>query len=189
MIWSTFPCRYRGFSIIAPARQCATDLAAENVFAFTLTGLGDPVQLFGGRVTSNYFDMLGVRPIRGRNFLPNEEEGADVAMVTENFWQKRMGGDPNVIGRSITLDGVAHTIVGVLPNMPFAWVGPNAEVWTTKPLRDSRFYVRANDARHHLFARRRAVEAGNDRRTSASRIACAGSELSRVNFRARSIAG
>jgi predicted permease len=109
------------------------DLAAENVFAFTLTGLGDAVQLFGGRVTSNYFDMLGVRPIRGRNFLPNEEEGADVAMVTENFWRKRMGGDPSVLGRSITLDGLAHTIVGVLPNLPFAWVGPNAEVWTTKP--------------------------------------------------------
>src|ERR1700745_343702 len=109
------------------------DLAAENVFAFTLTGLGDAVQLFGGKVTSNYFDVLGVRPVRGRNFLPNEEEGADVAMVTENFWRKRMGGDPNVIGRSITLDGVAHTIVGVLPNLPFAWVGPNAEVWTTKP--------------------------------------------------------
>jgi hypothetical protein len=106
---------------------------AENVFAFTLTGLGDPVQIFGGRVTSNYFDVLGVRPIRGRNFLPEEEEGAEVAMVTENFWQKRMGGDPNVIGRSITLDGVSHTIVGILPNLPFSWVGPNAEVWTTKP--------------------------------------------------------
>jgi putative ABC transport system permease protein len=91
------------------------------------------VQLFGGRVTSNYFDVLGVRPIRGRNFLPNEEEGADVALITEQFWQKRMGGDPNVIGGSITLNGVAHTIVGVLPNLPFAWVGPNAEVWTTKP--------------------------------------------------------
>src|SRR5213083_2179422 len=109
------------------------DLGAENLFAFTLTGLGDAVQLFGGRVTSNYFDVLGLHPIRGRNFLPNEGEAADVAMVTENFWRKRMGGDPNVIGRSITLDGVAHTIVGVLPNLPFAWVGQNAEVWTTKP--------------------------------------------------------
>ncbi len=107
--------------------------SGENVSAFTLTGLGDAVHLFGGRVTSNYFDVLGVRPIRGRNFLPEEEEGADVAMVTENFWQKRMGGDPNVIGRSITLNGIAHTIVGILPNLPFSWVGPNAEVWTTKP--------------------------------------------------------
>ena len=110
-------------------------LAAENFFAFTLTNLGDPVQIFGGRLTSNYFDVLGVRPIRGRNFLPGEEEGADVALVTENFWQKRLGGDPNVIGRSITLDGTVHTIVGVLPNMPVTWFGANpvAEVWTTKP--------------------------------------------------------
>ena len=106
---------------------------AENTLPFTLTGLGDPVQLFGGKVTSNYFYVLGVRPIRGRNFLPQEEETADVAMVTENFWQKRMGGDANVIGRSITLDGVLHTIVGVLPNLPFSWTGPNAEIWTTKP--------------------------------------------------------
>src|SRR6478609_6561358 len=110
-------------------------LAAENFFLFTLTGLGDPVQVFGGRLTSNYFDLLGVRPILGRNFLPQEEEGADVAVVTKNFWQKRLGGDPNVIGRSIALDGTAHTIVGVLPNMPATWFGANpiAEVWTTKP--------------------------------------------------------
>ena len=110
-------------------------LAAENFFAFTLTGLGDPVQIFGGRLTSNYFDVLGVRPIRGRNFLPAEEEGADVALITEDFWQKRLGGDPNVIGRSITLDGTAHTIVGVLPHLPANWFGANpiAEVWTTKP--------------------------------------------------------
>jgi predicted permease len=107
--------------------------AAENPSAFTLTGLGEAVQILGGQVTSNYFDVLGIRPIRGRTFLPNEEETADVAMVTENFWRKRMGGDPNVVGRSITLGGLPHTIVGVLPNMPFSWVGPAAEVWTTKP--------------------------------------------------------
>jgi predicted permease len=109
--------------------------AAENGAPFTLTGVGDSVQINGSRVTSNYFDVLGVRPIRGRNFLPNEEEGADVAVVTETFWQKRLGGDSNVIGRSIALDGTAHTIVGVLPNQPAAWFGGNpvAEVWTTKP--------------------------------------------------------
>src|SRR5947208_1750455 len=110
-------------------------LAGENFFLFTLTGLGDPVQVFGGRLTSNYFDLLRVHRIIGRNFLPQEEEGADVAVVTKNFWQKRLGGDPNVIGRSITLDGTPHTIVGVLPNMPATWFGANpiAEVWTTKP--------------------------------------------------------
>src|SRR3984893_4806750 len=131
------------FPVSAPRYQHFRDgqtvfesLAGENFFAFTLTGLGDPVQIFGGRLTANYFDVLGVHPILGRNFRPEEEEGADVALVTKNFWQKRMGGDPNVLGRSITLDGVAHTIVGVLPNMPANWFGANpvAEVWTTKPI-------------------------------------------------------
>ena len=112
-----------------------SDFAGENFIAFTLTGLGDPVQVFGGKLTSTYFDLLGVRPIRGRMFRPEEEENADVALVTEGFWQKRLGGDPNVIGRSITLDGTPHTIVGVLPKQPGAWFGTNpvAEVWTTKP--------------------------------------------------------
>ena len=108
--------------------------AGENGIAVTLTGLGDPVQIPAFRVTSNYFDVLGVHPVRGRNFLPNEEEGADVAMVSENFWRKRLGGDPNVLGRGLTLDGTAYTIVGVLPNMPVTWVGQNGnEVWVTKP--------------------------------------------------------
>jgi len=116
-------------------QQLFDGFAAENFTPFTLTGIGDPVLLNGGKVTPNYFDILGVQPMMGRNFLPNEEEGADVALITENFWRKRLGGDPNVIGRSITLDGVAHTIVGVLRNQPAAWFGaqPPAEVWTTKP--------------------------------------------------------
>ena len=108
--------------------------AAETFTPYTLTGPGEPVQLLGFRTTANYFDVLGVRPLMGRTFLPQEEEGADVALVSEKFWRQRLGGDSHVIGRSITLDGTAHTIVGVLPNMPAQWVGPNGnEVWTTRP--------------------------------------------------------
>src|SRR5438477_338414 len=131
-----FPLSGPRFEHFRDGQTICESLAGENFFAFTLTGLGDPAQIFGGRLTSNYFDVLGVRPILGRNFLPEEQEGADVALVTENFWKKRMGGDPNAIGRSITLDGTAHTIVGVLPNMSARWFGAipfNAEVWTTKP--------------------------------------------------------
>jgi hypothetical protein len=51
----------------------AENSAAQNSSPFTLTGLGDPVQIFGGRLTSNYFDVLGVRPILGRNFLPEKK--------------------------------------------------------------------------------------------------------------------
>lgn len=112
-----------------------SEFAGENFSAFTLTGVGDPVQIFGGRLTWNYFQLLGVVPIRGRNFRQAEEDRADVAVVTERFWRTRLGGDPNVIGRAIALDGALHMIVGVLPNQPAAWFGTNAvaEVWTTKP--------------------------------------------------------
>ncbi len=122
------------FQLYRQGQTLFDGFAADNPVGFVLTGRGDPVQVGGFRVTANYFDVLGAQPIRGRNFLPNEEEGADVAIVSEHFWKSRLGGDPQVIGQSITLDGVAHTIVGVIPNMPVPWVGPNGnEVWTTKP--------------------------------------------------------
>src|SRR5256885_12202622 len=154
--------------------------AGENSLPFTLTGLGDAVQLFGGKVTSNYFDVLGVQPIRGRNFLPEEQESADVAMVTENFWQKRMGGDANVIGRGVTLDGVPHTIVGILPNLPFSWVGPNAEVWTAKPyVLPGISYERMMRGSGFLRVVGR-LKAGNDPGTGARGITTARTKLPRA---------
>src|SRR5436190_21836788 len=107
--------------------------AGENGIAATVTGLGDPFQVPIFKTTSNWFDVLGLRAIRGRTFLPQEEEGADVAVVTDRFWKGRLGGDPNVIGRALALDGVSHTIVGVIPKLPVSWTGPNADIWTTKP--------------------------------------------------------
>src|SRR5215468_423518 len=107
--------------------------AGENGLAATVTGVGDPFQVPIFKTTANYFDVLGVPVIRGRTFLAQEEEGADVAVVTERFWKSRLGGDPNVIGRGLTLDGVSHTIVGVIPKLPVSWTGPNADIWTTKP--------------------------------------------------------
>jgi putative ABC transport system permease protein len=107
--------------------------AGENGVAETVTGLGDPFQVPIFKTTANYFDVLGLHAIRGRTFLPNEEEGADVAVITERFWKTRLGSDPNVIGRALTLDGVAHTIIGVIQTLPVSWVGPNADIWTTKP--------------------------------------------------------
>src|SRR5262249_51845505 len=108
-------------------------LAADSGMGFILTGMGDPVQLNGGIVTANYFDLLGVRPLRGRLFLPNEEENADVALISEHFWRKQLASDPHVRGRILNLNGVATPIVGVIPTMPLSWFGPDCEVWTTKP--------------------------------------------------------
>lgn len=115
------------------AQTVFTETAANSGGGFILTGIGDPVQLNGDQVTANYFDLLGVKPIIGRLFLPEEEMKADVAVVTEHFWKSKLAGDPNVLGRSITLNGVPTTIVGVIPAMPVAWFGPDIEIFCTKP--------------------------------------------------------
>src|SRR5213082_1244142 len=107
--------------------------AAEGGGAATVTALGDPFQVPIFKTTANWFYVLGLRAIRGRTFLPEEEEGADVAVITDRFWKARLGSDPNVIGRALTLDGVSHTIIGVIPKLPVSWTGPNADIWTTKP--------------------------------------------------------
>src|SRR5207248_702232 len=98
---------------------------------YILTGNGDPIQFNGALVTPNYFQLLGVRPTLGRLFLP-EEEHADVALISEHFWRSRLASDQNVIGRSLTLNGVPTTVVGVIPTMPISWFGPDCEMWTTK---------------------------------------------------------
>ena len=86
-----------------------SSIAADWGNGFIMTGSGEPVQVLGANVTANYFDLLGVHPILGRNFLQQEEMKDNVALVTESFWRKRLGSDPGVIGRSIALNDVAHT--------------------------------------------------------------------------------
>lgn len=110
-----------------------SSIAATWGNGYIMTGMGDPVQLLGANVTANYFDLLGIHPILGRNFLPTEESKGDVALVTESFWRKRFNSDPTVLGRSITLNGVPTTIVGVLPNLPIAWFGRDSEIFANKP--------------------------------------------------------
>jgi predicted permease len=110
-----------------------SSIAADRGNGFILTGMGEPAQLLGGNVTANYFELLGIHPILGRNFLPEEDTKGDVVMVTESFWRKRFNSDPMVLGRSITLNGVPTTIVGVLPNLPISWFGRDAEIFANKP--------------------------------------------------------
>lgn len=110
-----------------------SSIAADWGDGYILTGLGEPVQVLGGNVTANYFDLLGVHPIIGRNFLAQEEMKQDVALITNSFWRRRLNSDPAVLGRSISLNGTATTVVGVLPDLPISWFGRDAEVFIAKP--------------------------------------------------------
>jgi putative ABC transport system permease protein len=110
-----------------------SSIAADWGNGFIMTGSGEPVQLLGGNVTANYFELLGIHPILGRNFLPDEESKGDVVMVTESFWRKYFNSDPAILGRSITLNGVPNEIIGVLPNLPISWFGRDSEIFANKP--------------------------------------------------------
>ena len=93
-------------------------ISAYGGSAMSLTGDGgEPEQLHGSRVSSGYFTVVGVEPALGRAFSPDEYEvgKGKVVILAHALWQRRYGGDPNVVNRTITLDGSNYTVVGVMP--------------------------------------------------------------------------
>ncbi len=97
---------------------------------FNLAGVNEPENIGGSAVSSNFFQTLGVRPLLGREFLPDEDKKgtAPVAMLSYALWQRRFGGEPGAVGKSLTLDGKPYTIVGVLPPQFVMYEG--AQVYT-----------------------------------------------------------
>jgi len=86
-------------------------------WAANLTGVETPERVQGFMITANLFDALGAQPALGRRFTPEEEQpGQDgVVILNHGFWQRRFGGDPGVVGRTIHFDGTPRTVVGVMP--------------------------------------------------------------------------
>ncbi len=99
-----------------------------------LSGDGQPEVLKGARVSGNFLDILGVKPLLGRSFLPSEDTpgGPAVAMISAELWQRRFNRNPSIIGRSVTLAGAAYTIIGVLPPK-FHFPSTVMDVWLTRP--------------------------------------------------------
>jgi putative ABC transport system permease protein len=98
---------------------------------FTLMGSDGPERIMAGRVTGNFFAVLGVEPLLGRLFREDEDQpnAERVVTLSYGFWQRRFGGDPKVVGQTLNLSGDAYTIVGVLPpTFQFAPRG-TVEVW------------------------------------------------------------
>ncbi len=97
--------------------QSFEQLAAIRAESLSLTGQGEPERINGVRVTVNILSTLGVKPALGRDFLPEEgqPEKASAALIGYGLWQRRFGGDPNLIGQTLTLDAKPYTVIGVLP--------------------------------------------------------------------------
>ena len=113
----TWPVRPANFFEWKARSASFEDVAWSRDGIFNLTGQGQPESLTGYRFSANMFDVLGVRPAIGRTFLPEEDRpGAPgVVVLSHALWLRRFGGDPGVLGRSLTLNGGDHLVIGVMP--------------------------------------------------------------------------
>jgi putative ABC transport system permease protein len=130
---------YPRFEVLRDRGQSFAAVAACNQTGFNLTGTDEPERLQAEMVSASYFPLLGIDPIKGRAFTEDEDlkgSAQAVAVLGYALWQRRFGGDPNIVGKTIELDKHGFTIVGVLP-AGFNGQQGTAQVWipvTTAPL-------------------------------------------------------
>jgi putative ABC transport system permease protein len=116
-------------------------LGAAGFASFNLTGRGDPEQFTGSPITPSLLPLLGIQPVAGRAFRDDEDRpgAARVAMIGEGLWKRRFGGDPALVGSSLTLNGVDTLVVGIAP--PSLALLTSGDIWvplTIDPGRENR---------------------------------------------------
>jgi putative ABC transport system permease protein len=158
MVWESRPKEGVYENVVSPAdfldwrarQQVFDGIAAQSGTRQTLaSAAGEAEQIGVANVSASFFGVLGVTPALGRDFRAEEEQAGRnrVVMLNHGFWQRRFGANPNVVGTSITLDGQALEVIGVLP-ASFRFVDESIELWS--PLD---FTAKENQARfnHFLF--------------------------------------
>jgi predicted permease len=128
-----FPFTYPDFESMRDGQQSFVGITAANIAPMSLTGKGKPERVWGMVASANYFDLLGVRPILGRGFLPEEDTkpgGAPVAVISYRLWQTHFGGNPDVVGQTLEINQHPYTIVGVTPAVfQGSQTGLRSEIW------------------------------------------------------------
>ncbi len=126
-------------------RSRSMDVAATRGGSFSLSGDFEAELLSGLYVTPGFFEVLGVSPAQGRAFTPQEGVPGNerVAIISQGLWQRRFGRDPALLSSTILLDGIPHTVVGIMPEH-FWYLYPGQEVWAPlafsgEEFRDSHF--------------------------------------------------
>jgi putative ABC transport system permease protein len=110
--------------------QVLEGLAAYTGGGGIMSGRGEPERVFVPSASANFFSVLGVEPLLGRTFQDGEDKpGAPrVVVLTYAMWQRRFGGDPSIVGQSLTINGDSYAVVGVLPSS-FQFALRNADLW------------------------------------------------------------
>ncbi|HLK52893.1 MAG TPA: ABC transporter permease, partial [Candidatus Angelobacter sp.] len=127
-------CSLNRFDVVHDRSQSFSGVAAATNDNFNLTGRGEPLQVPAARVSAGFFELLGVKPQLGRFFLPDESQpaGKQVIVISNELWHNRFGGDRNIIGQTVALDGSPYDVVGVLPpGIQFPFLAP-ADVWSPR---------------------------------------------------------
>ncbi|HXN73292.1 MAG TPA: ABC transporter permease [Candidatus Acidoferrales bacterium] len=128
-----FAFTYPDIQAMRNGQKSFTGITACNITSLSLTGKGKPDRIWGMVTTANYFDVLGVRPVLGRAFLPEEDEkpgGAPVAVISYRLWQTHFGASPNVVGQQVEVNQHPYTIVGVTPAVfQGSQTGVRTEIW------------------------------------------------------------
>lgn len=102
------------------AARCFEGMAISETTNLDLTGQGQPVRVRGAQVSAGYFELLGLRPSHGRSFDRDMETPGrgQVVILRESFWKRQFGGDPSIMGKSVTLNGRPYEVIGLLPASP-----------------------------------------------------------------------
>src|SRR5579864_6571281 len=128
-----FPFTYPDVQAIRDGQQSFGGIAACGFVTMSLARKAKPERVWGMVASANYFDVLGVRPILGRGFLPAEDEkpaGAPVAVISYRLWQGHFGGNPEIVGQAIEINQHPYTIVGVTPAVfQGSQTGVRTEIW------------------------------------------------------------
>jgi predicted permease len=126
---------YSRFLEVQQRQQVFSDLALSARNAFTLIGRGVPEQVIGLQASATLLPTLGLQPIIGRNFSPDEDRrgGPRVVLISRQMWRQRFNGDVSVLGQALTLDGAPYTITGVLPDAATAFLVNHQQIWVPRP--------------------------------------------------------
>jgi predicted permease len=142
---------FGNFQELAERNRSFEAMAALKDWQPTMISSDTPERLDGQRVTANYFRVLGVPPVLGREFQEVEDRvnGPKVAILSYRLWQRRFNGEPAIVGRQITLDDSLFTVTGVMPQTFENVLAPAAELWT--PLQyDATLPLDGREWGHHL---------------------------------------
>jgi putative ABC transport system permease protein len=141
--------------------------------SFNLTGAGDSERIQGRLVSANFLATLGIKPVRGRDFLAEDDQAnaTPVAIISHALWHRRFGADENIIGKQLTLNNQQFTVIGITP--PNFGYGADADVTVPIGLSAERFKLRGKDPGIIAFARLK----------QGTPIACANAELNTIAAR------